>query len=99
MTTAAQSPWSNGLVERHNATLAETLHKVLAEQKTDFETALAWTINAKNSLINVHGFSPSQLALGYNPQLPNVINNKLPALEEVSGQNVLSKHLNTMILE
>ena len=31
MTTAAESPWSNGLVERHNATLSETVHKVLAE--------------------------------------------------------------------
>ena len=41
LTTAAEVPWSNGLVERHNASLAEILHKVIAEQKTHFETASA----------------------------------------------------------
>ena len=82
LTTAAESPWSNGLVERHNATLGETLHKVLAEEKVDFETALAWSLHAKNSLSNVHGFSPFQLTFGYNPQLPGVMNNKPPANEE-----------------
>ena len=96
LTTAAESPWSNGLVERHNATLAEILHKVLAENKVDLETALAWAINAKNSLSNVHGFSPVQLALGYNPQLPNILSNKPPANSEVDHKDVLRKHLNTM---
>ena len=44
MMTAAFSPWSNGLVERHNATLASILHKVLAEQDINMETALCWDI-------------------------------------------------------
>lgn len=96
LTTAAESPWSNGLVERHNATLAETLRKVMAENKTDLETALAWTVNAKNSLANVHGFSPAQLAIGSNPQLPNVHEDKMPALEPLSGEDVITKNLNCM---
>ena len=96
LTTAAESPWSNGLVERHNAVLAEILHKVRAENKVDLETALAWTINAKNSLSNVHGFSPVQLALGYNPQLPNVLVNKPPANCEPNHKDVIRKHFNVM---
>ena len=96
MNTAAESPWSNGLVERHNATLAEILRKVMAEGKTDLETALAWTINAKNSLSNVHGFSPAQLAIGSSPQLPNVFNDKLPALEPLTGEDIITKNLKCM---
>ena len=41
LTTAAESPWSNGIVGRHNATLAEILHKVMAEQKISLDAALA----------------------------------------------------------
>ena len=59
ITTSAYSPWSNGLVERHNATLVEILHKVMAEKHSDIETALCWTLQAINSLDNVHGFSPA----------------------------------------
>ena len=80
--TAAYSPWSNGLMERHNATLAEMLHRVLTDQKTSIENALAWSLQAKNSLANVNGFSPSQLASGYNPKMPGNLTIMSPALEE-----------------
>ena len=40
LTTAAESPWSNGLCERHNAVLGNMLEKLSAEQKCDLETAL-----------------------------------------------------------
>ena len=50
LTTAAMSPWSNGLVERHNATLSETLYRIMENKDIDIETALAWAISAKNSL-------------------------------------------------
>ena len=64
VTTAAYSPWSNGLVERHNATLAEILHKVKEEDNyNDIETALCWALQAKNSLDNVHVFSPAHACL------------------------------------
>ena len=96
LTTAAESPWSNGLVERHNATLAEVLHKVLAENKTNFETALAWATHAKNALNNVHGFSPAQLVFGYTPQMPGIMRDSPPALDERDTQDLLSEHLNTM---
>ena len=96
MTTAAESPWSNGLVERHNATLGESLHKVMADNPgCNVKTALAWSVSAKNSLTNVHGFSPAQLALGYNPQFPSVISDSPPALEKPS-EEIVASHLNLM---
>ena len=52
-TTAAESPWSNGLVERHNAILGLTVTKTLEDTKCDLELAVAWAVSAKNSLKNV----------------------------------------------
>lgn len=48
--TAAQSPWSNGLNERHNGILGEMVKKTLEDTGCDFEIALAWAISAKNAL-------------------------------------------------
>ena len=39
------------------------LDKTLEDTNTYFELALSWYANAKNSLTNVYGFSPFQLAL------------------------------------
>ncbi|XP_077974464.1 uncharacterized protein LOC144430404 [Styela clava] len=80
-TTAAYLPWSNGLCERHNGTLTETLMKIKAAEKCDMETALAWAVSAKNSLVNNNGFSPNQLVFGRNPTLPSVTHDDPPALE------------------
>ncbi|CAF4921347.1 unnamed protein product, partial [Rotaria socialis] len=60
-TTAAESPWSNGLNERHNGVLGSMVLKVLADVKCSFHVALAWSVSAKNTLHNAHGFSPNQL--------------------------------------
>ena len=57
-TTAAESSWSNGLVECQNLILSDMLDKILHENNRDSDLTLAWTINAKNSLSNIHGFSP-----------------------------------------
>ena len=96
ITTAAYSPWSNGLVERHNATLAEMLNKVLADGCSDVETALCWTIQAKNSLDNVNGFSPAQLVFGQNPTIPTTMNSAAPALEESFTADVVNNNLENM---
>ena len=66
-TTAAEAPWSNGLCERHNAVLAETVLKTMADVNCSMDIALNWAVHSKNSLSNVHGFSPYQLAIGYTP--------------------------------
>ena len=96
MTTSAESPWSNGLVERHNATLKHMLDKISAEKEVQTEIALAWAVQAKNSLANVHGFSPAQLTFGQNPNLPGVLSDKPPALEEREVADIIATQLRTM---
>ena len=95
-TTAAYSPWSNGLMERHNETLTEILHKVKADKHCDWETALYWALMAKNSLNNVHGYSSYQLVYGRNPNVPGVLTDKLPALEGTTFSDVVAKHIEAL---
>ena len=95
LTTAAEAPWSNGLCERHNAVLGDMLLKTLAENHCNKKTALCWVIHAKNSLANVHGFTPYQLAIGYTPKLPSNLFNEPPALESSESKSVLN-HLNAI---
>ena len=95
-TTAAESPWSNGLVERHNLVLAEMLDKILDDTKCSLEVAVAWANNAKNSLNNVHGFSSFQLALGCNPSLPNVLSDQLPALTNKPKFSIIKENLDAL---
>ena len=96
-TTGAEAPWSNGLVECHNQTISEMLNKVLEDTDCDFDIALAWCVNAKNSLDNCHGFSPYQLAIGRNPKLPALLHDKLPALtSEPPSSEILQQNLNAL---
>ena len=96
VTTAAESPWSNGLVEKHNDILGEAVSKILEEVECSVEVALCWAINAKNSLQNIYGFSPYMLVFGRNPNLPSVLTDKLPALEGVTASQLVGQHLNAM---
>lgn len=95
-TTAAESPWSNGLNERHNGILGEMVKKTVEDTNCSFEIALAWAISAKNTLHSAHGFSPNQLVFGRNPNLPSFLNDKLPALEGVSTSEIVASNLNAM---
>ena len=79
MTTAAESPWSNGLCERHNAVLAELIIKGKREYNISTKTALPWAVSVKNTLTNVYGFSPNQLVFGRNPNLPDTMIDRPPA--------------------
>ena len=77
--TAAESPFSNGLVERHNMIIANMLDKILEDQQLDLDIALSWCLNAKSLLANFHGFSPFQLVFGQNPKLLSISNGRPPA--------------------
>ena len=57
-TTAAKSPFTNGIVGCHNLIVAEALEKILEDEKCEPEIALAWTV-AKNGLQNHLGHSPN----------------------------------------
>ena len=55
-TTAAYSPWSNGLLECHYYTLTEMILKIKADRQCDWETPLNWALMAKHCLSNTHGY-------------------------------------------
>ena len=95
-TTAAEAPWSNGLVERHNGMIGEAVSKILEDINCSIEIALCWACNAKNSLQNIHGFSPYQLVFGKNPNLPSVLTNRLPALEGITSSQIVADNINAL---
>ena len=96
ITTAAESPWSNGVCERQNAVIADGVRKVMADTDCALDVALAWTVSARNALANHSGFSPNQLVFGQNPGLPNVFSDKIPALENISSSDTVRTNLNAM---
>ena len=69
--TATQSSRGNSLCERHNAVLGDMVTKTLADVKYNFEVALEWALH------NVNRYSPNQLVLNRNPNIPT---NRPPAL-------------------
>ena len=95
-TTAAYSPWSNGLLDRHNQTLTDTLLKLKADNNCDWDVALSWDLMAKNALDNEHGYSPYQLVFGRNPNLSSVLTDKLPALEGTTMSEIVGKHIEAL---
>jgi transposase InsO family protein len=95
-TTPGYSPWSNGLLERHNKTLTEIMDKVMKSEGCDYELALSWALMAKNCLHNVQGFSPHQLVYGENPNLPSVLTDKPPALEGTTVSELIGKHISAL---
>lgn len=96
-TTAGMSPFQNGLCERVHAVTDRMLVKLAAENKgVELETLLAWANMARNSLQMWNGFSSHQLVFGTNPNLPNVVQAELPALEGTTTSEAFAKHLNTL---
>ena len=97
MTTAAESPFSNGICERNHAVIDESVRKIMADQPNcPLTVALAWAVHAKNCLLMVGGYSPFQLVFGRNPRIPGVMNDFLPALEGTTISETLGQHLNAM---
>ena len=94
--TAAELPWSNSMVERHNDILAKTIVKLILDSKTySVDVDIAWAVNAKNSLHNCYGYSPNEWAFGHNPSLTLFLVNDLPAINECAN-DLLKKHVNAM---
>ena len=74
ITTAAYSPWSNGLVERHNGILSMMMKKLRESfPDKDIETLMAVACAAKNALLNREGYSPNQIVYGSNTNFPSVL--------------------------
>jgi len=72
------------------------VYKMLEESpKLKVDVALAHAVSAKNSLQSYNGFSPIQLVTGSLPNLPNILNDALPALETLTYPE-LEKRLSAM---
>ena len=86
LSTAAESPWSNGICERLNGTLGELVSKIVEDTNCGVQIALAWAVAARNAFYNKSGVSPNQLVFGFNPSFPNIYDSNLPAssLEDAS---------------
>ncbi|KAL5262651.1 hypothetical protein ACHWQZ_G008148 [Mnemiopsis leidyi] len=95
-TTAAEAPFSNGVCERHNMLIGEMTEKTMDDVGCSLQTALMWAVHAKNSLINIYGFSPYQLVFGYNPSIPGIPNNKLPALSSETSSKMVASQINSL---
>ena len=96
LTTAGKSSFSNGTVERHNLVGSESMKKTIQDVKCLPEVALAWAISAKNSLQNHGGFSPNQLVFGDNINLPSVLTDALPTLENSTSSDIIRKNMEAM---
>ena len=91
ITTAAESPFQNGLCERVHAVTDTMLLKLEEEnQHTDSGTLLCWANMARHSLQMWNGFSSHQLVFGQNPNLPGIMTDKLPALEGKTSSEVFA---------
>ena len=96
-TTAAESPWQNGLCERVHQVSDMILLKLQAEYpKSRLHVLLKWANLARNSLQMWNGFSSHQLVFGRNPNLPDVMNARIPALDEYTNSQVFAEHLNAL---
>ena len=96
-TTSGESPWQNGLCERVHAVTDMMLVKLEADYgKINSQTLPSWANMARNSLQMWNGFSSHQLVFGENPNLPNIMNNNLPALQGTTSSEVFAEHLNAL---
>lgn len=97
-TTAAFSPWSNGVVERHNGLLAEMIYKIKEDVNCNSTIALCWAVNAKNNMTSVYGFSPQQLVFGTNSPLPGLDAEKvkLSQLNNSTASKIVADNINAM---
>ena len=97
-TTAAESSWSNGVCERHNAVLTDIFLKLKADQTWDIpdSSLMKYCSFAKNCLSYKDGFSPQQIVRGYAPRLPSTLDQNQPALENVTTSDVIGSHLITL---
>ena len=95
-TTAAESPWSNGLCEKHNGILGSMVNKVMSDADCSLEMAVHWATAAKNALSSIYGYSPNILVFGRNPNFPTSMTDRPPADNPVCLSSYLAKNLKAM---
>jgi transposase InsO family protein len=96
MKTSAESPWSNGLAERHNGVLKLSILKTVEESGCSLDTAVAWSTSAKNTLGNNLGYSANTIVFGRNPSFPSVISDNITALTAEDISRIVEENLYAM---
>ena len=98
-TTASYSPQQNAYVERGHAVADRALERmVTADPKLKPEVALAWVIQAANTLQNVNGFTPFQLVFGRLPRHPTLVEDNPGADQEIAdSQAMWARHYRMMM--
>ena len=94
--TAAESPFSNAMVEHHNSILKNInvyMKGIHEDVKCEADVALTWAVSAKNSFSNVDGFPPNQLVLNFNPM---ILNDYHPALESGTSFYIVYKNIEAL---
>lgn len=97
LSTGANAPWMNGLVERNHYT-TDTIVKAVKRDypNMSLDVALAWAVTAVNSMSSVRGFSPYQLVFGRSIKLPNILEDPPPTWEEPKKSKTLIDTLNAI---
>ena len=90
-TTAANSPFSNGLCKRNHAVVDEMIRKIKAgDDKISNNDALDYAIFSKNIQPNNKGFSPYQIVYGSNPRIPIFLKETQPPYQQISTVRIFS---------
>ena len=96
-TGAGYAAWMNGLNERNHSVVDRCFAKIMNDYpRMDPVIALAWAVTAKNSFPMHGGFSSFQLVFGKNPKLPNIMTDRLPALEGITTSESVAAHINAL---
>jgi hypothetical protein len=96
-TGAGYSAWMNSLNERNHRVIDRCFAKVMNDNpKMDPMVALGWAVSAKNAFPMFGGYSSFQLVFGKNPNLPNIMTDKLPALSEVTTSASVAEHIQAL---
>ena len=92
---AAESPWSNGLAECHNAVFGLTVSKTTEETVTWMWLLLV--LGAPKPLLKMLMVShPTNLCLQKNTNFPNVSGNLLAVLESQTISQTVAENLNAL---
>ena len=87
----------NGLNERNHFVVDRCFAKIMNDYPRMHPViALAWAVTAKNSFPMHGGFSSYQLVFGKNPKLPNIMTDRLPALEGITTSESVAAHINAL---
>ena len=96
ITTAADSPFQNGLCERVHSVTDKMLLKLMEEKKIESQTLLSWANMARNSLQIWNCFCNHQLVFGKKSKFTRYYVRKLQALEGTTNSEIFAQHLNAL---